>query len=61
MNFLIELEVITESGAAFRRERLVPAPTKDEAYDKFLSNEVIRKTLSRCERFSVSLREVEGL
>jgi hypothetical protein len=59
--FLIDLQVSLESGAMIKRERIVPAPDKDTAYDKFLADDTILKIIRRSDGFKISLREVEGI
>ena len=59
--FLIELQVCLESGAMLKRERIVSAPDKDIAYDKFLADDTILKIIRRSDGFKISLREVEGI
>jgi len=59
--FLIDLQVSLESGAMLKRERIVPAPDKDIAYDKFLADDTILKIIRRSDGFKISLREVEGI
>jgi hypothetical protein len=59
--FLIDLQVSLESGAMLKRERIVSAPDKDIAYDKFLADDTILKIIRRSDGFKISLREVEGI
>ena len=59
--FLIELHVCLESGAMLKRERIVSAPDKDTAYDKFLADDTILTIIRRSDSFKISLREVEGI
>ena len=61
MNFIIELKVITESGVTMKRERLVIAENKDEAYDMFFAHPFIRNYIAKCNSFSVSLRMIDGI
>ena len=59
--FLIELQVCLESGAMLKRERIVPAPDKDTAYDKFLTDDMILNIIRKSDSFKISLREVQGI
>jgi hypothetical protein len=59
--FLIELQVCLESGAMLKRERIVPAPDKDTAYDKFLTDDTILNIIRKSDSFKISLREVQGI
>ena len=59
--FLIELQVCLESGAMLKRERIVSAPDKDTAYDKFLADDTILNIIRRSDSFKISLREVQGI
>ena len=58
MNFVIELKVITAGCGGMNGERLVVADTKDQAYDKFFANPIVKATMAKAETFSVSLRQV---
>jgi len=59
--FLIELQVCLESGAMLKRERIVSAPDKDTAYDKFLADDTILNIIRKSDSFKISLREVQGI
>lgn len=59
MNYLIELKVITAGCHGMKRERLVVADTKDEAYDKFFASPLIKATMNKTDAFSVYLRQIE--
>jgi len=59
MNFIIELKVITAGCHSMKRERLVVADTKDEAYDKFFATPTIKAAMNKTDAFSVYLRQIE--
>ena len=59
MNFIIDLRVITAGCHHAKRELLVVANTKDEAYDKFFATPVIKAAMNKTDAFSVYLRQIE--
>lgn len=61
MNFIIELKVITSGCTSMKRERLVIAENKDEAYDMFFASPMVKATMAKAETFSVSLRMIDGI
>jgi hypothetical protein len=61
MNFIIELKVITAGCHSMKRERLVVADTKDEAYDKFFATPTIKAVMNKTDAFSVYLRQIEEI